>query len=508
MSESLPPPLPQPLPQPSPEVVPETVSAGFADGSWKRVHPLTPLIRSWQAVAIVGFFVARDLGESWLRNDRGTEAGSGIPLPGRDVSLGVWLAGGGVLVVVLVAVIGLMVLSWRMTRYRVTADALELRRGVVFRQHRLAQLDRLQAVDVVQPLLARIFGLAKLTVEVAGAGHSAIELSYLSEARARAVRNHLLASAAGLDYAVTGVSEAPEAPEHHWLEVSPTRLLGSIALSSATVVLVISAIVLITVSLATGEVAPFAALLPAALGLGGGLWSRFSRGFGFRAAISPDGLRLRHGLLESRTQTVPPGRVQAVRLNQPLLWRRPAWWQVQVNVAGYGGGGDASQGKTETLLLPVGTRQEAIGVLAFVLPDLGADPDEHPHDLLEAALVGRGPGHGFVTSPRTARRLDWISWRRNGFRATRTALLIRRGVLTRSLVVVPHARTQSLGVTQGPLQRRWGLASFALHSTPGPITPVVEHLAEDVAAQLLSDQAERARQARAAAGPERWMRRP
>ena len=251
----------------------------------------------------------------------------------------------------------------------------------------------------------------------------------------------------------------------------------------------------------TGEMAPFAALVPAALGLGGGLWSRFSRGFGFRAAISPDGLRLRHGLLEARTQTVPPGRVQAVRLRQSLLWRRAAWWQVEVNIAGYGGSGDAAQGKTETLLLPVGTRQEAIGVLAFVLPDLGAEPDEQPYQLLDAALVGSGPAHGFVTSPRAARRFDWISWRRNGFRATRTALLIRRGVLNRTLVVVPHARTQSLGVTQGPLQRRWGLASFALHSTPGPITPVVEHLAEGVAAQLLSDQAARARQARAIAGP-------
>ncbi len=494
--------------EPLPERLPDALQAALADGSWKRVHPLTPLIRSWQAVAIVGFFIVRDLGESWLRNDGGRGDGSGVPLPGRDVSLRVWLAGGGILVVVLVAVIALMVLSWRMTRYRVTADALELRRGVVFRQHRLAQLDRLQAVDVVQPLLARIFGLAKLTVEVAGAGHSAIELSYLSEARARAVRNHLLASAAGLDYAAAGVAEAPEAPEHHWLEVPPARLIGSIALSSATVVLVISAIVLITVSLATGEMAPFAALVPAALGLGGGLWSRFSRGFGFRAAISPDGLRLRHGLLEARTQTVPPGRVQAVRLRQSLLWRRAAWWQVEVNIAGYGGSGDAAQGKTETLLLPVGTRQEAIGVLAFVLPDLGAEPDEQPYQLLDAALVGSGPAHGFVTSPRAARRFDWISWRRNGFRATRTALLIRRGVLNRTLVVVPHARTQSLGVTQGPLQRRWGLASFALHSTPGPITPVVEHLAEGVAAQLLSDQAARARQARAIAGPERWMRRP
>ena len=69
-------------------------------------------------------------------------------------------------------------------------------------------------------------------------------------------------------------------------------------------------------------------------------------------------LRLRHGLLEHRTQTVPPGRVQAVRLVQPLLWRGAGWWRVRVNVAGYGGRGD-DQRDGETSCCPVGTRAEA-----------------------------------------------------------------------------------------------------------------------------------------------------
>jgi putative membrane protein len=103
--------------------------------------------------------------------------------------------------------------------------------------------------------------------------------------------------------------------------------------------------------------------------------------------------------------------------------------------------------------------------------------------------------------------LDWISWRRNGFRVTEQALLVRHGALERSLVLVPHARTQSLQVSQGPWERRLGLADFALHSTPGPITPVVAHLAVEVAHELLATQADRARIARARSGPERWMQR-
>ena len=53
-------------------------------------------------------------------------------------------------------------------------------------------------------------------------------------------------------------------------------------------------------------------------------WRRFAGAFGFTVRVSPDGLRLRHGLPEHRAQTVPPGRVQAVSLVQPLLWRGPA----------------------------------------------------------------------------------------------------------------------------------------------------------------------------------------
>ncbi len=57
---------------------------------------------------------------------------------------------------------------------------------------------------------------------------------------------------------------------------------------------------------------------------------------------------------------------------------------------------------------------------------------------------------------------------------------------------------------QGPLQRRLGLASFELHSTPGPVQPRVAHLASATAADLLDHQAERARVARGAAS-DAWL---
>ncbi|HEY6794336.1 MAG TPA: PH domain-containing protein [Kineosporiaceae bacterium] len=462
-----------------------------ADGRWHRVHPLTPAIRSWQVLVVLLIYLGQDLVQTTLRGD--------LDAAGQVAQLRGWALGGGLLIVLVVILLGggMAGLSWRCTRYRVSHEALELQHGVVSRRQRQAPLDRLQAVDIVQPLLARLTGLARLTLEVAGGGDSRIELAYLTETQARRLRNHLLAAAAGVRYRTP---EAPEAPEHFVLTVPLQRLAGALALSGGTIWLGTGAVALVSSSIATGRPGLAAGALPALLGAAGTLWNRFSTEFGFRVATSPDGLRLRHGLLQQRTQTVPPGRVQAVRLSQPLLWRPGRWWRVEVNVAGYG------RERAETgVLLPVGTRDEAVAVLAFVLPDLGVRDTEHPGPVVDAGLVGTLGDGGFTAAPPAARFVDPIGWRRHGYRVTRTALLLRRGVLYRQLDVVPHARTQSVGVRQGPLQRRLALASFTLHSTPGPAMPVVAHLAAPVVARLLDEQVLRARQARAGAGPERWM---
>ena len=471
----------------------------LADGQWHRMHPFTPLVRSWRVIAVILVFAVQSFGDNLARGDvdlRRPEA------PGRV------LAGGGA-ILLLIIVLGAVYayVSWRVTRFRVADEALELYSGILFRQHRRARLDRVQTVDVAQPFVARLAGLARLTLEVAGGNDSSVALTYLREDDARALRNHLLAEAAGVTYEGP---QAPEAPEQHAMEVPAGRLIGSLALSGPAILLVVGVAAFVVASVLVGDPGPIVGVFPTVLGVAGLLWGRFNGGFGFRVGIAPDGLRVRHGLLEQRAQTVPPGRVQAVRISQGLLWRGADWWSVHVNIAGYSGGGrdpDDERGRT---LLQVGSRYDAVSVLALVLPDLGVDEGENPWSVVESGLVGRSSPSSpdrFLNAPRRARWVDPIGWRRSGVRVTREAVLIRHGVLGRSLVVVPHARTQSLAVTQGPLERRLGLADFELHSTQGPVLPRVPHLDAEVAARLLADQSVRAETARAASGPERWMER-
>jgi len=476
---------------------------------WRRFHPVTPAIKGWKVLVVLLAVVAQQTAD----NVRAAQDVASAVGP-----LGIL----GVLVGVLLLASGYAFVAWRMTRYAIGTDAVYLRTGVLFRRARTARLDRIQAIDVVQPLLARLAGLAELKVEVAGGADSAVRLSFLREGAAQALRAELLARAAGVAVHRPAPSPAtgpdgvpapgaalpgvvvPEAPEREVFAVTPATLLGSLVRSGGVLASLVLLVALLVAVVAARDPGPAFAMLPALLGAGGFVWQRFAGEFGFRAALSPDGVRLRHGLLEARAQTVPPGRVQAVSLVQGPLWRGKDWWRVQMNVAGYGVSTGQNQ-QTESVLLPVGSRDEALLALWLVLPDLGT---ADPRALLDAGLSGSGEEQGFVTSPRRARWLDPFTWRRAGVAFTDRAVLVRGGWLVRRLVVVPHEKTQSLGLEQGPLQRRMGLASFSLHSTPGPVVPMVPHLDTSLAGALLHDQAARARTARARSGPERWMTAP
>ncbi|MFI6425704.1 PH domain-containing protein [Promicromonospora sp. NPDC050880] len=510
---------------------PEPVEPEADELHWRRVHPVTPLVRGW---AVVGAAIVI-LGQQSLE---GGPRGGLIALLSGEY----WWTLLAALAAVALVGWGYSVLAWRMTSFAIGEETVHLRRGILFRQQRHARLDRLQSVDIRQPLVARFFGLCELTLETAGGTDSGVAIGFLKGSDADELRAELLARAAGLKVARAGGAVPAPAPDgtaapqdavlpaaprpdgtHPALEPGPAaapgapvtleapqvpvltvpvgRLIASVVRSGAMITLLVWGLGVLVVMIATGEFAVISASLPAVLGAGGYLFGRVTGEFDFRVAISPDGVRLRHGMLETRSQTIPPGRVQAVRLVQSVLWRGRDWWRVQVNVAGYGGDSEDKN----SVLLPVGTRDEALTVLSLVLPDLGVD---EPRRVLDAGLDGdsRTPS-AYVTAPRRTRILDPVAWRRNGFTVTGRALLLRRGRMVKILDVVPHERTQSLGLSQGPWQRRLGVASFQVHSTEGPVHPEASHLDAADAARLMAEQARRARTARAAAGPERWMER-
>ncbi len=63
-------------------------------------------------------------------------------------------------------------------------------------------------------------------------------------------------------------------------------------------------------------------------------------------------------------------------------------------------------------------------------------------------------------------------------------LLIRRGVLVQRLSVVPYGRMQFVDVSQGPLDRRFDVASVVLHTAAAATDAAIPGLSADDATQL------------------------
>jgi putative membrane protein len=421
---------------------------------WQRLHPLTPLLRGWRFLLVVGAAV----GQQGLRQQNGLDP--------------VWI-GFAVLAATAFAVLyGFVV--WRTTRYRVTATELQVDSGLLQRRSRRVPLARLQAVDVVRPVVARILGLAELRLEVVGGGSTEAPLAYLTEEHAQSLRAQLLAAAAGRE--VVPVDREPL--EGVLVSVPTGTLVASVALGAPVTVTVLLLVVL-GVSLAFGASAVVGvgvAALPAYAGVLTLSGKRVLAEYGFTVAESPDGLRLRSGLLDTRSQTIPPGRVQAIRLLEPLLWRPFGWVRVEVDVAGYEGGHGEQQTATKALL-PVAPRALAEALVGRVLGG--------PLPVPVAPVPDRARWRAPLSKPKLRAGLD------------DRHLVTTTGILTTTTDVVPLAKVQSVRLTSGPWQQRLGLAT--LHAdTAGRRLPgaKAEHRDADEARALLAELTVRTRAAR------------
>jgi putative membrane protein len=435
-----------------------------------RLHRLTPLAALLRAGApFVAFLVI-----STLEQRAGSGDHSGLLT--TTIAFGVFAllasAGGAIAVVV--------------TRYRLEAGELRVDSGLLTRNSKRLRLDRLQSVDVREPLAARILGLAELRVVTAGASRESVHLRYLSAPMARELRAELLGRAAGLG---PGVAEAPE---HPLAVVSPNVLIGSAVLTLFSWRILPVAFVVLGVvgAFSSGKngsgahAALFGVVVLLAITIGQILWARINKYWQFTISTSPDGLRLRYGLLNTQVNTVPPGRIQALRLHQPLLWRPFGWAEVQVNVAGSG----ERRRRDEHVLIPVA-------------------PIATAWWLLSTALEGVDVEHMTLTRPPSrARFVAPFWWRAMSAGSDERFFVARHGLFSRSMEVVPHERTQSVHLHAGPLARWLGLASVHLDSTRGPVTIRAAHRDGTEARAMLDTQAERSRRARQVASSSRWMR--
>ena len=306
--------------------------------------------------------------------------------------------------------------------------------------------------------------------------------------------------------------------------ISNVRLIASIMLEHLVwlvpaVALMVGAAVIAAIMDGESPFLIFMALLPGTfvplLGYLGTLWARFDGAANFKITPSGQGgVTLRYGFTGTHTQNVMVERIQALAVEQSILWRAFGWHRIKMTIAGIGiEKNDNQKLVTRNVALPVGNKQETLMVLRLLLPALDEGQAQVLLDTADGSLKRQTPQvPAMIVTPSSARWMDLLTWKRNGVTtvgytagsvqattridsdAARSSvgehtrgdlLLIRGGYFIRTLSIVPVSRVLSVSWGQGPLQRAFGCASVHFGTVPGPVRTLMMHLPPRVCEDLV-----------------------
>lgn len=433
--------------------MPSDDGAGRGDSEtdgWRRLHPLTILKEigslAWAIVAaLVLDFQPADVPGIWEEAD----------------------------VAIAVAVFVYALARYFFTAYRVTPTSLELRRGVFVKSLQVMPRDRVQSVGANAGFIGRLFGVT--TVEVSAADAEDIQLGFVSEEDAEALRRVLERGATG-----SGDGEGEEATAAEVVAMLPlSRLLLFGVTDTALLVGAVAVVAGLAIGVATRQ---YWIPLPV---LGALAWPTI-RAFGlvgFRSTIEQDRLRVQAGILGRRHTESPLERIQLVQVRRPPL-RRMFGYETVTMVTGDIGVSAENMNLTGFVapLVPIGqwkvVAERLLGPVALDEEDLARS---------SRLTIRRAVLRGLVAVAVVAAAVGWIGWafaraawvgalvaaagtvaavayararwRILGWALDDRHLMLRRGVFDRRLTIVPVHKVQDVTIRATPFQRRLGLAT-------------------------------------------------
>ncbi|MGW3996561.1 PH domain-containing protein [Amycolatopsis sp. NPDC004772] len=438
----------------------------------------------------------------WRRLDRRTLGVTAVLMAGVAISAGtpvaigtrsLWLlpaaallVGGGVL---------LEYVRWRYTRFRCTAERLEIEFRFAVHTRKSLPRERIRTADLTAGPLHRAFGVATLSI---GTGRQErITLSPLAKADAEALRTELL-------HRAPSTRDGPLATlDPRWIRYAPVSFvaptLGLAAFGSLFKVadwfgagggllrwlldlfgdlpLAVSILLLLVLAMVVGVIG--------AVGLFTEMW------WHYRLDREPGGtLRVRRGLFTTRTITVEERRLRGVELVEPLGARLAGAARVDAIATGMERDDDKTESKT---LLPAAPRADAHRVAARVLGDRVDAVELVPHPLaargrrlrwalltaltpvlvllllgalLTDVLLVLGVALAVVALP-VAVLLALDAYRGLGHGLRGRYLVTRAGTVRRSTAVLTRDGVIGWTVKQSVFQRRRGLATFTATTAAG-----------------------------------------
>lgn len=412
-------------------------------------------------------------------------------------------------------------------RYSVRDGSLHITQGVIQREHRTIPLSRIQNINLKQDLIHRMLGVADVRIETASGGEAEGELSVVTLAEAEAIRAALSAPHDPLV-----IAEAPPVETVYHASLKDLIVAGATQNRLGTIVAGVIGILFYVNTFSPRDQAFFKWIENAARHYSVPGWTTISLAliglvavgwlasivltvihrFGFALTRSQGQLQRSFGLLTRHQSIFPVERVQMLRIVSPVIQRRVGLCRIDAETAG-SFKEDEQRDRGTNELCPILKRDRADGMCRLVLPSFALDDTRlesiHPLGKRRAwvrAMVGQliliGAASWFYspwvwTAATVAPVVAWayavLYFRSQGFALTGEHLVVRDGIWTRTLEVVPLTKIQASFVQQSPLQRRLGLASFEVMTAGRAFgrSATIPDIALDVAIRLQDDASER-----------------
>lgn len=442
----------------------------------KRLHPAAFVAR-WVKMA-PELFVA-GIGLSFTASERGLQRFVVFALLALAVGGGIALA------------------QWLRFRYRVGAGEIVIEQGLFQRRRRVIPFDRVQDISIERPLLARLFGTARVRIETGAAAKDEGELAMVSLADAQGLRDRVRHGGreAGAETAVP-----PLEPVLFAMGLGRVLLAGLFGFSLVFLIVIATAAQQLdqyglvnwedwftqerfeaASHMVTVQVVLVLAALIVIAGLMAGVVQSLLRDFGFRLTRTDKGLRRRRGLLTLSEVVIPIRRAQAAVIESGPVGRVFGWYRLSFQTLG----ADRKEGGTQ-VAAPFARLAEILPILAEA--GFPAPPDAVAFQRgARRGLARRLPPWFLLAAAATAAAIlvDWrfwfvaalfllcVGWAAGSWRAHRhaedlEALYVTRGLLKRRLSIMPYDKLQILSVSAGPLQRPLGLASLGVDTAGAP----------------------------------------
>ncbi|UOX89883.1 PH domain-containing protein [Amycolatopsis sp. FBCC-B4732] len=448
----------------------------------------------------------------WRRLDRRTLGVTALVTAGIAVSAGIPVAIGTRslwLVPAAVLFVGLGVLGdyvrWRATRFRCTPERLELEFRFAAHTRKSLPRERIRTADLTANPLHRAFGVAVLTVGTGQhekSGQSGLTLAPLARADAEALRTELLHRGTATES--PGATDGSLASlDPRWIRYAPVSFVApALGLSAFGALFKVADWFgagggLLNWLLDRFGDLPLAAsvllllVLAVVLGVAGAAGLFAEMWWHYRLDREPGGtLRVRRGLLTTRSVTLEERRLRGVELVEPLGARLAGAARVDAIATGVKRDDDKSESKT---LLPAAPRAVAVDVAARVLGEPVADVPlvAHPRAargrrlrwalltalvpvlvllvlgaLLTDVLLVLGGALAVVALP-VAVLLALDAYRGLGHGSRDRYLVLRAGTVRRGTAVLARDGVIGWTVKQSVFQRRRGLATFTATTAAG-----------------------------------------